>query len=147
MYLLDLLFLFFFFILVLQILYGLAIGYELALRLIGAGMHLGVDLGVVKKCVVVFHKLATRFLIQTALGKRHDQQALYHRKDLLQGPLSRLPVAFKNIDADVATRSGHVGMEHFSQKVALRRILRESAFQNKFAPEHSACVRCLHYEM
>jgi len=62
---------------------------------------------------------------------------------VFEGPLDRVPISLERIDADFTRVLRYIRVENLGQKVTLWCTLRESTFNNEFAPENATFVGCL----
>jgi len=80
------------------------------LELLGGGVEAGDQFGVLEVLLVVLHDELAGLLVERTLGEGHDQQALNHLQDVVEGPGGRVPVLLQRVHADLALL-GYVGME------------------------------------
>ena len=92
-------------------------------------MDLGLDGSHLTERFIVVHELATSLLVQTRLGKGHDQQAPDDLENVLEGPLAGFPVSLQGVDADLSCRGCYVGVENFREEEALWGVLGEATFE------------------
>ena len=92
-------------------------------------MDLGLDRSHLTERFIVVHEFATCLLVQTRLREGHDQQAPDDLKDVLEGPLARLPVSLQGVDAYLSCSGGDVGVENFREEEALWGVLGEATFE------------------
>ena len=116
------------------------------LELLGCGprVDLGVKLCLARELVIALHEEAAGFLVERALGERHDEEALDNAENVSKTPLLRIPIPFESIDANVAGGSGHIRVEDLRQEVALWGSLGEVGANHKLTTENASVERGVH---
>lgn len=76
-------------------------------------MHLRKHLRMFEEQVVVVHEFAASLLVKGRFRKWNQEQTLDDFKNVLQIPLSRLPVLFECVDTNVTVAGCDVRVEYF----------------------------------
>ena len=66
---------------------------------------------------IVIHKHFTCLLIKSTFGEGYNQQAFDDLKNVVNGPVFRVPIFFESVDADFAFFR-NIGMENFGHEIA-----------------------------
>lgn len=55
-------------------------------------MYAGINSGMATELIIIFHEFSASFLVQTAFGEWHNQQAFDNAEDVLKRPAAGIPV-------------------------------------------------------